>query len=143
MQVVVDTSVWSLVLRRRAVLGQPDTETLAIKGLKDLISDARAMLIGPVRQELLSGIKEPAQYEKLRNALAAFPDEPLTVQDYELAASYFNLCKAKGIQGSHTDFLICAVAWHRNLPVFSLDQDFVHFSECVPVSLFGLSGRLV
>jgi hypothetical protein len=79
-QVVVDTSVWSLVLRRRALPSADDAVTLA---LKDLISDARAMLIGPVRQELLSGIKEPAQFEKLRSALAAFPDEPLTVADYE------------------------------------------------------------
>ncbi len=139
MLVVVDTSVWSLVLRRRTVPGSPDAATLA---LKDLISDARAMLIGPVRQELLSGIKEPAQFDKLRSALAAFPDELLTVQDYECAASFFNICKAKGIQGSHTDFLICAVAQQRNLPVFSLDRDFLHFSECLPLSLFGLPGKL-
>lgn len=140
MQVVVDTSVWSLVLRRRAMPSADDAVTLA---LKDLISDARAMLIGPVRQELLSGIKEPAQYDKLRSALAAFPDEPLTVADYECAASFFNICKAKGIQGSHTDFLICAVAQRRKLPVFSLDRDFLHFSEYLPVSLFGLSGKLI
>jgi predicted nucleic acid-binding protein len=139
-QVVVDTSVWSLVLRRRALPGADDAATAT---LKDLISDARAMLIGPVRQELLSGIKEPAQFEKLRNALAAFPDEPLTAADYECAASFFNVCKAKGIQGSHTDFLICAVAQQRNLPVFSLDRDFEYFSECLPISLFGLSGKLI
>ena len=134
MQVVVDTSVWSLVLRRRVVPGAVEAATVA---LKDLISDARAMLIGPVRQELLSGIKDPAQFERLRSALAAFPDEPLTVQDYECAASFFNICKAKGIQGSHTDFLICAVAQQRNLPVFSLDQDFLHFSGVLSLSLFG------
>jgi len=139
-QVVVDTSVWSLVLRRRTVPGQPDAATLA---LKDLISDARAMLIGPVRQELLSGVKKPAQFEKLRNALTAFPDEPLTVADYECAASFFNICKTKGIQGSHTDFLICAVAQQRKLPIFSLDRDFEYFSACLPVSLFGLSGKVI
>jgi predicted nucleic acid-binding protein len=139
-QVVVDTSVWSLVLRRRALPGADDAATLA---LKDLISDARAMLIGPVRQELLSGVKEPAQFEKLQSALVAFPDEPLTLSDYECAARFFNTCKARGIQGSHTDFLICAVASQRKLPVFSLDQDFVHFSECLPVQLFGLSGKVI
>lgn len=115
----------------------PSADDALTLALKDLISDARAMLIGPVRQELLSGIKEPAQFEKLRSALAAFPDEPLTVQHYECAASFFNICKAKGIQGSHTDFLICAVAQQRKLPVFSLDRDFEYFSECLPVSLFG------
>jgi predicted nucleic acid-binding protein len=139
-QVVVDTSVWSLVLRRRA---EPDADDAVTVALKDLISDARAMLIGPVRQELLSGIKEPAQFEKLRSALAAFPDEPLTVADYECAASFFNICKANGIQGSHTDFLICAVAQQRKLPIFSLDRDFEHFSGCLPIDLFGVSGKLI
>jgi predicted nucleic acid-binding protein len=112
MQVLVDTSVWSLVLRRSA------------------------MLVGPVRQELLCGIKDPAQFERLRSALAAFPDEALTQQDYERAAQLFNTCKAHGVQGSSTDFLISAVALERKLPIFSLDQDFVHFQKCFPLELF-------
>ena len=104
--------------------------------LKDLIADARAMMIGPVRQELLSGIKDAAQFERLRAALAAFPDEPLTAQDFERAAQYFNLCKAQGVQGSNTDFLICAIAVQRKLPVFSVDKDFMHFQKCLPLTLF-------
>lgn len=135
MQVLVDTSVWSLALRRSA-LPADARQQLVVAALKDLISDARAMMIGPVRQELLSGIKDPAQFDRLRAALAAFPDEPLTLQDFEHAAQFFNLCKARGIQGSNTDFLICAVAVQRKLPVFSLDQDFAHFQKCLPLTLF-------
>jgi predicted nucleic acid-binding protein len=134
MQVIVDTSVWSLVLRRSAVPADA-VQQAAIAALKDLISDARAMLIGPVRQELLCGIKDPAQLERLRGALAAFPDEALTTQDYEHAAKVFNACKARGVQGSNTDFLICAVALERRLPIFSLDRDFTHFQKCVPLEL--------
>jgi predicted nucleic acid-binding protein len=137
MQVIVDTSVWSLVLRRNAVPADA-VQQAAIAALKDLISDARAMLIGPMRQELLCGIKDPVQFERLRSALAAFPDEALTTQDYECAAEFFNRCRAKGVQGSNTDFLICAVAAQRKLPIFSLGQDFVQFQKCVPVELFGL-----
>lgn len=134
MQIVVDTSVWSLVLRRRSV---PDPRHIAaVSTLELFISDARALLIGPVRQELLSGIKSAVQFDLLRTALAAFPDVPLTLQDYECAAEFFNTCKTKGIQGSHTDFLICAVASQRNLPIFTMDQDFVHFKKYLPVSLF-------
>ncbi len=134
MQIIVDTSVWSLVLRRSAVPTDKPQQA-AIAALKDLIADARAMLIGPVRQELLCGIKDPVQFERLRSALAAFPDEALATKDYERAAQLFNTCKAHGVQGSNTDFLICAVALERKLPIFSSDQDFVHFQKCVPLEL--------
>jgi predicted nucleic acid-binding protein len=137
MHVLVDTSVWSLVLRR-SVVPADQTQLAAIAALKDLIADARAMVIGPVRQELLSGIKNTTQFERLRGALAAFPDEVLTMEDYALAAQFFNQCKARGIQGSNTDFLICAVAAQRKLPIFTLDQDFKHFQKCIPVQLFAL-----
>jgi predicted nucleic acid-binding protein len=137
MQVIVDTSVWSLVLRRSAVPAEK-TQQAAITALKDLIADARAMLIGPVRQELLCGIKDPVQFERLRSALAAFPDEAVTTQEYERAAQLFNTCKAQGVQGSNTDFLICSVALERKLPIFSLDQDFTHFQKCAPLELFGM-----
>ena len=137
MQVLVDTSVWSLALRRSA--GPADASgQAALAALKDLIADARAMMIGPVRQELLSGIKDTAQFNRVRDALAAFPDEPLTTQDFECAAQFFNSCKSQGIQGSHIDFLICAVAARRKLPVFSLDKDFVYFQKCLPVALFAV-----
>jgi predicted nucleic acid-binding protein len=33
-------------------------------------------------------------------------------------------CRAKGVQGSNSDFLICAVAINHQLPVFTLDRDF-------------------
>lgn len=135
MQVLVDTSVWSLALRRSVRPTDPVGQA-TLEALKDLIADARAMMIGPVRQELLSGIKDAAQFRRVRDALAAFPDEPLTTQDFECAAQFFNVCKSQGIQGSHTDFLICAVAARHKLPVFSLDQDFIHFQKCVPVVFF-------
>ena len=134
MQVIVDTSVWSLALRRN-LAPKDATGQAAIEALKDLIADARALMIAPVRQELLSGIKDPAQFDRLRQVLKAFPDEPLTTEDCECAAQFFNQCKAQGIQGSHTDFLICAVAVLRKLPVFSLDQDFSHFQRCLPIEL--------
>jgi predicted nucleic acid-binding protein len=135
MQVLVETSVWSLALRRNATPADARQQA-AVTALADLIADARALMIGPVRQELLNGIKDPTQFNRLRLALSAFPDEPLTTPDFECAAQFFNLCKAQGIQGSNTDFLICAVAAQRKLPVFSLDHDFTHFQKCIPVVLF-------
>jgi hypothetical protein len=100
-----------------------------------LIASYRVALIGPVRQEVLSGIRDQAQFEQLRAHLAAFPDVPLLEDDYERAAALFNVCRAAGVQGSNTDFLICAVAANRGWTVFTTDQDFSRIADHVPVSL--------
>ena len=126
MKVVVDTSVWSLALRRRQ-------QNNSIADIRDFIGDGRVVLLGAVRQEILSGIKHQAQYEKLKNNLRAFPDLVIDTEDYELAADYFNICRRHGIQGANTDFLICAAAHRRNYEIFTTDKDFVGFSKYLPV----------
>ena len=120
MKVLVDTSVWSLVLRRRV---RSRDDALADE-LERLIVTYRVVMIGPIRQELLSGIRTHDQYEGLRERLRAFPDLRLHSQDYELAAQFFNQCRSRGVQGSNTDFLICAVAARRGTSVFSTDRAF-------------------
>ena len=102
----------------------------------ELVRQKRARMIGPVRQELLSGLREMPQYERLRDYLRAFPDEALTTEDYEQAALFFNACRATGIQGSNTDFLICAVANRLQLLIYTFDQDFRQYSLHLPVRLF-------
>ena len=120
MKVLVDTSVWSLVLRRRV---PPRDDALAGE-LERLIVTYRVVMIGPIRQELLSGIRTHEQYEGLREKLSAFPDLRLHSQDYELAAQFYNQCRGRSVQGSNTDFLICGVAVRRDSSVFSADRDF-------------------
>ena len=107
-----------------------------IGSLSDLVRDGRAVLMGAIRQELLSGIKLPVQFETLRSALTAFEDLRLSTPDYELAAQLFSTCRAKGIQGSNTDFLICAVSIHNDLPILSLDKDFANYQKHLPIRLF-------
>jgi predicted nucleic acid-binding protein len=92
-------------------------------------------MIGPVRQELLSGIKNKVQFQKLCNHLRAFPDLEINTRDYESAADFFNLCRGKGVQGSNTDFLICAVAVRYNIPIFTTDEDFTLFKAHLPIKL--------
>ena len=128
--VLVDTSIWSLALRRaNAEL------SYEVQELQQLISDSRVVLIGPIRQELLSGIRYQNHYDRLRNRLRPFPDKPLATSDYELAAEFFNTCRANGVQGSNTDFLICAVASKHNYSIFTNDQDFFLFQAYLPISL--------
>ena len=93
-------------------------------------------MIGAIRQELLSGIKERLHFDRLRENLRAFPDSEVTSADYEDAASFFNRCRAKGIQGSNTDFLICAIAVRNEFPIFTTDEDFFHFAKVLPIVLY-------
>jgi len=130
MNVLVDTSVWSLALRRRA-----PRETSVERELSDLIGEGRVLMLGAIRQELLSGIRTIEQFKKLRDGLRAFPDESLTQEDYEDAANCFNRCRVKGIQGSNTDFLLCAVALRRKIPIFTTDDDFRGFAKQLRLEL--------
>ena len=103
--------------------------------LRGLILEHRVEIIGPIRQELLSGLREKAQFEKLEKNLEAFPDIPLESADHTTAAKFFNTCRAKGIQGSNTDFLICAVAVRRQIAIYTMDMDFQQFAKHLPIIL--------
>ena len=130
MKVLVDTSVWSLALRR-----DRPVDNALVREFAELIDEQRVVMIGPVRQELLSGIRSAAQFDRLRGNLRDFPDLVLTAGDYERAAEFFNLCRSQGIQGSNTDFLICAAAANHHLAILTADQDFVRFAEHLPIHL--------
>ncbi|MBN2684518.1 MAG: PIN domain-containing protein [Pontiellaceae bacterium] len=131
MKIIVDTCVWSLALRRPA----SETPQTPVSELESLISDNRIQMIGPIRQELLSGVRDQIQFKKLEKNLRAFPDLTVTTGDYVLAAKFFNLCRANGLQGSNTDFLICAMAVQHKLSIYSTDQDFIHFAKYLPIRL--------
>ncbi len=102
------------------------------------MASGRAALVGPVRQELLCGIRDQADFSRLRDHLRAFPDEPIATGDYERAAECFNLCRVKGVQGSNTDFLLCAVAERHGLPILTTDEDFAQFARVLPIALHSL-----
>lgn len=130
MKVIVDTCVWSLALRRSEPSASPEVQLL-----QELIQDGRVAMLGPVRQEVLSGVKATAQFSKLAGALEAFSDEELTTEDYVEAARCFNRCRSKGVQGSNTDFLLCAVSLRSDFPILTTDGDFRHFKKVLRVKL--------
>ena len=130
MNIVVDTSVWSLALRRQRPSGAAPALELA-----ELIREGRAAILGPIRQELLSGVSDLRHYEPLRDHLRAFPDLALGSEDYEEAATFFNRCRAKGVQGSNTDFLICAASARRRMGILTTDGDFANFAKLLPIHL--------
>jgi predicted nucleic acid-binding protein len=134
MNVLVDTSVWSLALRRKnESLGR--REGILVAELSEVIREGRARVIGLVRQELLSGIKTPEQYERLKLYLRSFPDVAVDTSDYEEAAKAGNRCRAKGVVVSIVDILLCAVAIKREWGIFTTDPDFSNYAKVLPLQL--------
>lgn len=134
MMVLVDTPVWSLALRRRPENLSPP-ELHLTQALAELIREGRVQMLDPIRQELLSGLREEAQFRKLRDYLRAFPENPIELADYEEAAHMNNRCRSKGITGSAVDFLICAAAQRRGWNIFTTDYDFQNYASILPLRL--------
>lgn len=135
MKVLVDTPIWSYALRSRNKEYQTE-----IGKLTSLIRDQRALIIGPIRQEILSGYSDLRKFRIIREKLSYFVNTPILDTDYEMAAEFSNKCRKNGVQGSHIDFLICAVANRADIPIFTNDKDFGHYQNIISIKLYHIEG---
>lgn len=135
MSVLVDTSVWSLALRRKAGTLSVHERKITY-GLAELIKQGNVSIIGALRQEILTGLREDAVFERLKLYLRHFDDLPLDAADYELAAQFYNTLLDKGIVATPVDLLVSATATQRNLSIFTTDPDFTHFANYLPIRLY-------
>jgi len=133
--ILVDTSVWSLALRRKPQNLAPGERRMT-QLLYQVVDEGRAQLLGPVRQELLSGLREDSEFRRLRDYLRDFPDTPVVAEDYEEAARASNQCRRNGIAGSPVDMLMCAVALGHSWEIFTTDRDFASYRTVLKVQLF-------
>ena len=133
MKIIVDTPIWSYALRSKR-----EGFEQHVKEFETLIADQRVLIIGPIRQEVLSGYSDIRKFEKLEKKLKYFENTPIVADDYVQAAKFSNICRKNGVQGSHVDFLICSVAYRLKTQIFTTDKDFVHYQNYLPVQLFTL-----
>lgn len=133
MKVIVDTPIWSYALRSKHKGYEKHIEEF-----ENLISDQRVLMLGPIRQEVLSGYSDKKKFGKLEEKLKYFENTQIIDEDYVTAAKFSNKCRSKGIQGSHTDFLICSVAARLSSVIFTTDKDFLHYKKNLPIKLFKL-----
>ncbi len=129
-KVLVDTCIWSEVLRRK------NPSPTISENLTKMLRNLQAVLIGPIRQEILSGISDDAKFMDLKEKLSFLPDISIVTADYELAAKYSNICRHNGIQGSAVDFLICAVAVRNEFAIYTVDKDFEYYKTVLPIMLW-------
>ncbi|HEY6166498.1 MAG TPA: PIN domain-containing protein, partial [Verrucomicrobiae bacterium] len=98
-------------------------------------------MLGPIRQELLSGAQPQERFEQLKEYLRFYPNLVTDEEDDENAAQYYNLCRSHGVQGTSADLLICAVAVRYRMRIFTTDSDFDGFAKNLPIDLYTVRGR--
>jgi hypothetical protein len=133
MKLLVDTSIWSLALRRKSTI--VNKEALILKTVIDQGEDI--YLLGIILQEILQGIKNPKDFLQITEYLEAFPLVELTREDYVKAAELKNILIKKGKQISTIDALIAHTAISRDLYLFTADDDFTYIAKYTKLQLLG------
>lgn len=136
MSVLVDTAVWSIALRRPARRLSGGQRAI-VDEWRHLVEEGEAAIIGPIRQELLSGVKDESDFDRLRERLGGIDCIDIRIDDYDQAARFYNQLRSNGIAGSTVDLIICAVAHRYRLPIFTTDRDFERYARHLPIRLHG------
>lgn len=126
MNLVVDTSVWSLVLRRSRVV---ETHPLVRIFRLHIEANDGIFLVGNILQELLDGLRDKKDFDRLRTSLEPFPLVPLVRGTYAAAAELRQHCRSKGVQAGPVDCLIAAACIEYGFPLLTADQDFAHIAK--------------
>jgi predicted nucleic acid-binding protein len=135
MRVIIDTCVWTRFLRR----DRPADDSTSAEVARLIRADV-IQLLGPIRQELLSGAQPQERFNQLKEYLRFHPNLLTDEEDDETAASFYIVCRSKGVQGTSTDLLICAVAARHRMRIFTSDTDFSRFAKYIPIDLHTVGG---
>ena len=125
MTLFVDTSVWSLALRR----DQPSDAATVRTLMRALETGERVMTTGLVLQELLQGFSGPKAQEQIVDRFAELalivPDR----EDHIAAAALRNQCRRKGVQVETIDALVAQLCIRHELVLLTTDEDFGHIAR--------------
>jgi predicted nucleic acid-binding protein len=131
--ILVDTSVLLLAFRRRIKLG-PEPQQVQI--FRHLVEEDRPVAIpGIVLQELLSGVRTEAEFERLRDLMEGFPLILAARSHHVDAAGIVNKCRQTGITVSAIDCLIAALAIETKSQLLTCDRDFARIASCCALQL--------
>lgn len=120
MSMLVDTSVWSLALRRDSEQAEPE-----VAALRDALLGAdQVFTTGLIVQELLQGFAGPRARSQLVERLSALAFLQPDRQDHIEAAEVRNACRRRGVQIGTIDALLIQLCRRHELVLLSTDQDF-------------------
>jgi predicted nucleic acid-binding protein len=128
----VDTSVWSLFLRRDRPADVPEVRSLvrALEGVE------RVVATGLVLQELLQGFTGPKARGQIVDRFAAFPLLVPDREDHIAAAELRNLCRKRGVQVGTIDALLAQLCVRHELTMLTADRDFGLIAKHCPLRLW-------
>jgi predicted nucleic acid-binding protein len=122
MMLLVDTSVWSLALRRDVAGPQPE-----VRHLEQALLGAQAVVTtGLVLQELLQGFSGPKAREQIIDRFSSLPLVQPDRQDHIDAAALRTTCRRAGVQIGTIDALLAQLCIRHQLTLLTTDQDFAH-----------------
>ena len=136
MSLFVDTSVWSLMLRRDQPAGVPEVRAL----VRALETGEPVVTTGLVLQELLQGFTGPKARDQIVERFAAFPLLGPDREDHIAAATLRNLCRKRGVQAGAIDALLAQLCVRHELTLLSTDEDFGHIARYCPLRIWGSTG---
>ena len=122
MMLLVDTSVWSLALRRDVVVAQPEVLYLE----QALVGSQTVVTTGLVLQELLQGFSGPKARAQIIDRFSMLPLVQPDRQDHVDAASLRTACRRGGVQIGTIDALLAQRCIRHQLTLLTTDQDFAH-----------------
>lgn len=125
MTLLVDTSVWSLALRRDAISNEPEIQALKVA----LAGSDVVVTTGLVLQELLQGFTGPKARTQIIEAFASLPLIQPDRDDHISAADLRNACRKMGVQVGTVDALIAQLCIRHDLTLLSTDKDFAHAAQ--------------
>jgi len=133
MTLLVDTSVWSLALRRDGAVATPEVAALreAIEGSDVVVTT------GLVLQELLQGFNGPKDRQAIMDRFGALPLIQPDREDHVAAAEVRNACRRSGVQMGTIDALLIQLCGRHDLTLLSADKDFSNAAAFVPFKLWG------
>ena len=137
MSLLVDTSVWSLALRRDAPEAVPQ-----VTALTDAIDAGETILTtGLVLQELLQGFAGPKARAQILERFSAVPLLVPDRDDHIQAAALRNTCGRAGVQVGTIDALIAQLCVRHGLTLLSTDQDFENIARHTPLKVWRRRSR--
>lgn len=132
MNLFVDTSVWSLALRRDG-----DEKAPTVVRLREAIASQDALFTtGLVLQELLQGFHGPRAHKAILVRFAALPIIAPDRDDHVAAAGLRNTCRRRGVQLGTIDALLAQLCVRHQLVMLSADDDFRHAARYVPLKVW-------
>ena len=132
MNLFVDTSVWSLALRRDPPARVPQVETLA----RALEGGDSVFTTGLVVQELLQGFTGFRSRGRIVSHFSLLPWIVPDRDDHIRAAEVRNTCRRKGIQIGTIDALLAQLCIRHDLVMLSHDEDFLRMATVVRLAVW-------